>query len=138
MKAQPITLSEAARLELEDWMQIATPDEQVRAQCILLAADGARNNAISEAVNLSQQAVGKWRKRYADMGLEGIKDPRRGRPPKFDADTVEQVVNLRFAHRGPDEPATSWSIRKLARNSGMSFRTVQKIVKAAAPQRPNS
>jgi putative transposase len=119
-------------------MQTASPDEQVRARCILLAAAGARNNAISETMNLSQQAVGKWRKRYADMGLEGIKEPRRGRLPKFGADTVEQVVSLRFAHRSPDEPGTSWSIRKLARTSGMSFRTVQKIVKTAANQRPNS
>ncbi|MBS7696780.1 MULTISPECIES: helix-turn-helix domain-containing protein [unclassified Chelatococcus] len=138
MKAQPITLSEAARLELEQWMQTASPDERLRAQCILLAAAGARNNAISETMKLSQQAVGKWRKRYAEMGLDGIKEPRRGRLPKFGADTVEQVVSLRFSHRDSDASGTNWSIRKLARTSGMSFRTVQKIVKAAADQRPTS
>ena len=138
MKAQPITLSETARLELEHWIETASPDEQVRARCILLAAAGARNNVISEIVNLSQQAVGKWRKRYADMGLEGIKEPRRGRLPKFDADTIEQVVSLRFSGECASRSGEDWSIRKLARTSGMSFRTVQKIIKAAADQRPNS
>ncbi|CAH1656631.1 hypothetical protein [Chelatococcus asaccharovorans] len=60
MKAQPITLSETARLELEHWMETASPDEQVRARCILLAAAGARNNVLSGTVNLSEQAVGKY------------------------------------------------------------------------------
>lgn len=138
MKAQTIALSEAARLALEQWMESASPDEQVRARCILLAAEGARNNTISETVNLSQQAVGKWRKRYAEMGLDGIKEPRRGRLPKFDVDAVQQVVSLRFTPACEARTSEGWSIRKLAATSGMSFRTVQKIVKAAADQRPNS
>ena len=136
MKAKPTALSDAARLEIEQWMATASPDEQVRARCILMAATGAQNNEISLAAGLSRQAVGKWRTRYAELGLEGIKEPRRGRKPKFCADAVEAVVTLRLFHGGDAGTGGSWSIRKLARASGMSFRTVQKIVKAASLDHP--
>lgn len=132
MKIKPTApLSDAARLELRHWMATATPEERLRARCILMAETNAHNGDISIAVGLSRHAVGKWRTRYAALGLEGIKEPRRGRMPRFSAETIEAVIALHLLHKNNGD---SWPLRKLARATGMSLTTVQKILKAAAQE----
>ncbi|MCP9859242.1 helix-turn-helix domain-containing protein [Cyanobium sp. Cruz-8D1] len=38
--------------------------------------------------------VGKWRKRYRDLGLEGLNDELRpGRPRTYEDETVAEVIN---------------------------------------------
>ena len=38
--------------------------------------------------------VGKWRKRYRELGLEGLHDELRpGRPRTYEDDTVAEVIN---------------------------------------------
>jgi putative transposase len=38
--------------------------------------------------------VGNWRKRYRDLGLEGLHDELRpGRPRTYEDDTVAVVIN---------------------------------------------
>ena len=56
----------------------------VRAQIILLAAQGMANKGISEHVHVRREIVAKWRKRFFEQGLPGLEDrPRPGRPPAF-------------------------------------------------------
>ena len=56
----------------------------VRAQMILLAADGLQNDEIAARLNTSRQAVSRWRKRFFYERLEGLKEtPRSGRPRAF-------------------------------------------------------
>ncbi|MBS7701462.1 helix-turn-helix domain-containing protein [Chelatococcus sp. YT9] len=132
MKTKPTApLSDAARLELRHWMTTATPEERVRARCILMAETNAHNGEISLAVGLSRHAVGKWRTRYAALGLDGIKEPRRGRMPRFSAEAIEAVISLHLLHKNSGE---SWPLRKLARATGMSLATVQKILKVASQE----
>ena len=55
-----------------------------RAQMVLLAADGLRNDQIAARVNCRREVVSQWRKRFFESRLEGLVDrPRRGRPPTF-------------------------------------------------------
>ena len=56
----------------------------VRSKIVLLAAKGLDNDDIAHRLELPRQVVSKWRKRFFDHRLEGLKDqPRSGRPPVF-------------------------------------------------------
>ncbi len=58
--------------------------EVVRAQMVLLAAQGLRNDQIAARLNTRREVVSLWRKRFFDQGLAGLEErPRRGRPPAF-------------------------------------------------------
>src|SRR4030067_2370163 len=55
-----------------------------RAQAILLAAQGLRNDEIAGRLNTRREVVSKWRKRFFEDGVAGLDErPRRGRPPVF-------------------------------------------------------
>ena len=56
----------------------------VRAKAILLAAKGLENKKIGEQLNMPREIISKWRKRFFEERLDGLKDrPRRGRPSRF-------------------------------------------------------
>ena len=56
----------------------------LRAQMILLAADGWRNDQIAEQLNCRREVVAKWRKRFFEQRLAGLDDrDRPGRPRGF-------------------------------------------------------
>ena len=56
----------------------------VRAKIVLMAANGLGNDDIAQRLDLARQIVSKWRKRFFEYRLEGLKDqPRSGRPPGF-------------------------------------------------------
>ena len=56
----------------------------VRSKIVLLAAKGLDNDDIAQRLDLPRQIVSKWRKRFFNHRLEGLKDqPRSGRPPVF-------------------------------------------------------
>ena len=58
--------------------------EVVRAQMVLLAAQGLRNDQIAARLNTRREVVSLWRKRFFEQGLAGLEErPRRGRPPAF-------------------------------------------------------
>jgi hypothetical protein len=58
--------------------------EVMRAKIVLLAADGLENTVIADRLDVAVQLVSKWRKRFFEEGLDGLKDrPRTGRPPAF-------------------------------------------------------
>jgi len=53
----------------------------IRAQVILLAADGLENKEIGKKLNLPRKTVSKWRKRFFYKRQRGLVDePRAGRP----------------------------------------------------------
>lgn len=56
----------------------------VRAQMVLLAAQGLRNDQIAARLNCRREVVSQWRKRFFEQRLDGLEDrPRRGRPQVF-------------------------------------------------------
>ena len=79
-----IDLSDEERAVLE-WLARAytLPYSAVtRAQMVLLAADGLRNDQIAARLNCRREVVSKWRKRFFESRLDGLEDrPRQGRPP---------------------------------------------------------
>jgi putative transposase len=65
-----------------------------RAQIVLACGAGETNTAIAKRMGLTCMTVGKWRKRYRELGLEGLHDELRpGRPLTYEDDTVAGVIN---------------------------------------------
>src|ERR1019366_6356850 len=81
-----IVLSAEERCELEHVAACYTrPHQEVqRAKLVLYAADGEPNVEIGRRLDMNPDVVGRWRKRFAEERLEGLKDrPRAGRPRRF-------------------------------------------------------
>ncbi len=56
----------------------------IRAKAILLASEDVENKEIGRRLDMKRQIVSKWRKRFFEQRLEGLKDnTRSGRPPLF-------------------------------------------------------
>ena len=54
----------------------------MRAKVVLLAAQGLDNRSIGLKLDLPRQIVSKWRRRFFDLRLGGLRDRTRpGRPP---------------------------------------------------------
>ena len=81
-----IELSDEERAALESLARSYTlPYWQVaRAQMVLPAGRGLRNDQIAARLNCRREVVSQWRKRFFEQRLDGLEDrPRRGRPPVF-------------------------------------------------------
>jgi hypothetical protein len=81
-----IELSGEDRAVLEQRARAYTGPYHVvlRAKIVLLAAEGWENTAIAERLDAPVPLVSKWRKRFYQEGLDGLKDrPRTGRPRTF-------------------------------------------------------
>jgi hypothetical protein len=53
----------------------------MRAQMILLAAEGTANDEIARRLNTRREVVSKWRKRFVQQRIPGLEErPRSGRP----------------------------------------------------------
>ena len=81
-----IELTNEQRSALESLARSYTlPYWQVtRAQMVLLAAQGLRNDQIAQRLNCRREVVSQWRKRFFEQGMAGLEDrPRRERPRLF-------------------------------------------------------
>ncbi len=80
---EPVTLTSEERAELERRVRALTTShrDRVRAEVVLLCADGVAGNQVAPRVGLSKQAVCKWRRCLVGFGIDGLLDaPRSGRP----------------------------------------------------------
>ena len=81
-----INLTSEQRQELEVTARSYTRPsiDVIRAKIILYAADGLENQEIAQRLETTRSIVSKWRRRFFEEGMEGLKDLQRsGRPPEF-------------------------------------------------------
>jgi len=101
----------------------------LRARIVLACAAGAANQTVAATLGVTPQTVGKWRARFLAQRLDGLYDePRPGVPRSIDDAKVEAVIvaTLETMPQG----ATHWSSRAMARQSGISTSSVQRIWRA--------
>jgi transposase len=98
-----------------------------RSRIVLLAAEGASNVEIAGKLNSNVTKVARWRKRFAERGLEGIEVDayRPGRFPAVPQDVVSRIIGLTTGTT-PDG-ATHWSAARLAAHAGVSESSVLRI-----------
>src|SRR5262245_66009262 len=105
----------------------------MRAEIVLLAADGYSNSAIARAVGVTRTTVQSWRGRFAKARLDGLDDePRCGAPRKIGDDRIEEIVTRTLEAKPTN--ATHWSTRGMARASGVSASSVHRIWRAFSLQ----
>jgi transposase len=101
----------------------------LRARIVLACAEGAQNNEVAVRLQVAKATVGKWRHRFVEHRLDGLRDePRSGTPRTIDDARIEAVI-VRTLESTPAD-ATHWSSRGMARQSGLSVSTVQRIWRA--------
>ena len=54
----------------------------LRASIILASAEGLTNTAVTRQFGISLPTVGKWRKRFSDLGVHGLLDDARTGAPR--------------------------------------------------------
>ncbi len=126
-----LTLTDAERSELTALAARPKTAQALaqRARIILACAAGLENKAVSQELGVHAMTVGKWRRRFLDQRIEGLRDdPRPGTPRTIDDARIEAVIT-RTPESQPDD-ATHWSSRGMARDSGLSISTVQRIWRA--------
>ena len=78
-----LNLTPDQRNELEEMARRYTSPycDVIRAKIVLMAAEGLRNDEIASRLDTHREIVSKWRKRFFEQGLAGLKDrPRVGKP----------------------------------------------------------
>ncbi|MGH3410014.1 MAG: IS630 family transposase [Streptosporangiaceae bacterium] len=96
-RAVPVTLTAGERRTLRKRVRGAkTPwRDRLRAQITLAAARGRDNQRIAADLGICVHTVRKWRGRFAERGLAGLKDLRRsGRPRRISAADRAAAVAL--------------------------------------------
>jgi transposase len=123
--APEIILSEQERAELTKLVRskLSSVRLAMRAQMILLAAEGLQNKEIAAQVGSGRVQVARWRGRYAEFGLAGIeRDLPRGAPPvKVDAARLVELTT-----QTQPKAATHWSTRTMAAQLGVSAATISR------------
>lgn len=127
--ADALELTPQDRETLESWVNAHNTPQQIslRAQVILLAADGMANARIAEELGFSRPTVLQWRKRFEHGSIDALTriKPGRGRKPEISREQIEAIINDTL-HTKP-KGATHWSRRTMAKHHGVSATTIQKI-----------
>jgi len=94
---------------------------------ILLAAEGLDNTDIATRLEQDRGKVGRWRKRYAEMGWAGIeKDKTRpGRIEPISPQMRSKIIDLTLNSKPPG--TTHWSRETMAKQAGVSPSTVGRV-----------
>jgi hypothetical protein len=80
--------------------------EVLRARIVLYAAEGLHDTEIAARLDTSPGLVGRWRRRFAERRLEGLKDkPRSGRPRRFPPGAGRRGQGDRLRAAGQSRPA---------------------------------
>ena len=127
-----IELSEAERAELGKVIRSRrTPQALVlRAQIVLLTADGFAPTTISETLGTTQPTIRKWRARYVEAGLAGLRnEPRPGRPRTLDDQRVADLLNKALQTRPIKQ--THWSVRSFAAEANISKDMAHRLFRAS-------
>jgi len=130
MRVAPlISLSTAEQRKLERMSKARSSALrlQQRAKIVLLAAQGLPNKEIAIQTGADPGKVGRWRKRYAEMGMDGIlKDKTRpGRIPPISASLRSRIIKMTLTETPKN--ATQWSQASMAKAVGVSAATVGRI-----------
>jgi transposase/transcriptional regulator with XRE-family HTH domain len=105
------------------------PHRAVReARGLLMAADGVANSVIAVGLGVSRSTVLGWRRDFVEHGVDWVGKVRPGRGPKptISQERIEEMVHDTL-HTKPSDGSTHWSVRSMAKHSGLSKSTIQKV-----------
>ena len=97
------------------------------AKGLLMAAEGIANATVATTLGVSRSTVLDWRRQFATDGVNGVGKVRKGRGRKrtIPQEKIDQI--LHDTKYGTPPGALHWSVRSMAKHSGVSKSTVQKV-----------
>ncbi len=101
-----------------------------RAEIIILSDQGLSMSEIVEQTGLSRPVVNKWRQRFREQGITGLKDAYRSGKPKV-ITAEQQAMVIEKACTKPDDGYTNWPQERIAKEVGISQSKVFQILKQA-------
>ena len=126
-----LVLSDEERATLQRWARRPKSAQALALRCriVLECAAGRTNTEVAARLGVSGPTVGKWRRRFIELRLEGLQDePRPGAPRSIGDDDVERVIVKTLEETPVD--ATHWSTRSMAQATGMSQSTISRMWRA--------
>ena len=123
-----LMLTDEERLQLESFARSRSLPAALsnRVRLVLASAAGEANNAIAARLKLTNQTVGKWRKRFIERGIAGLYDDVRPGPARtIDDERVAHLIKTTL-HTKPANGSTHWSVRTVAAETGISKTSVQR------------
>ena len=99
-----------------------------RARIVLGCLEGKEIQQVATQSGASIPTVSKWRKRYAQSGIAGLRDlPRSGKPSTYDAGFRDRV--LAPLEQPPPPGLGRWDGREVARALGASVHAVWRLLR---------
>ncbi len=109
-----------------------------RAKVVLLTADRVGTAEIMRQTGLSKPSIWRWQDRYLEAGVDGLLRDKTwpSRIPSLEESKMADVIR-RTLRDEPPADATHWTVRDMAKASGVSRAKVHKIWQATglAPHR---
>lgn len=100
----------------------------VRSKIILMLHGGHSYDSVKAELKVGREAIAKWKKRFIQLGFDGLKDaPRPGKPAIYTEEDKARVIQK--ACSKPEGGYSNWSQRRIAKELGMSQSTVQGILR---------
>jgi transposase len=122
-----VTAEDRRRLEAIARDRNAALKHVTRAQVILATANGCGTMEIARRSGLSEPGVWRWQERFMHEGVDGLLRDKTRPPgkPRLPDEAVQRVLDLTLSE--PPGEATHWTGRMMAKISGVSLRSVQRI-----------
>ena len=124
----PITLSPSERETLQGYSRRRTTSQAIalRARIVLKCAEGLAGGVVADELGINPATVSKWRRRFVEKRVAGLLDePRPGAPRKILDREIERLITKTLEERPKN--ATHWSLRSMAKASGMTPTSIRRI-----------
>jgi putative transposase len=123
-------VSESERATLSRWLRAGTTPQRVARRCriVLVVADGHSDRRVAAITGVTIRTVRRWQQRFAAGGPEALlRDaPGRGRPRTVPA--TARALLFALLERVTQADGSRWTVRALARESGLARSTVQRFL----------
>jgi len=107
------------------------PQQQVlRSKIILMTAESIPAIKICKLLKVSKVIVRKWKERFVEHGVEGLRDQARSGAPRKHGPEIRHKIAAEACN--PPEGRTNWSIRDLAKHLNVDRGIVERVFKEQA------
>jgi transposase len=101
-----------------------------RARIVLASADRQSAQRVAQTIGVSRPTVWRWQQRFAESGVEGVLRDKTRKPGKTPIAAEARVRVVALTCTEPPHQATHWTGRAMAKATGISLGSVQRIWRA--------
>lgn len=100
----------------------------LRARIVLACMEKVPIEQIAEQYQVSRSVIFRWRSRFCEEGISGLRDkPRKGKPPKYDEEFERRIFQL--LKETPPEGVSRWDGTTLAKALNASDDAVWRVLR---------